>query len=340
MASQMLSEISEIPEATRRLLNRSSGVIVEAANKLRNRNPSVLLTIARGSSDHAATYLKYAFEIGLGVPVASVAPSVGSVYRADMRLGDAATIAISQSGQSPDIVEMSASAARSGALSIAITNDQTSPLAGSAEITIPLHAGSERSVAATKTYVTAVVAELLLLAHWAENQALLAALEALPEQFERALACDWSSICKALTDQETIFTLGRGLCYAISLEAALKLKEVAQIYAQSHSSAEVLHGPISIVEIGMPILAFVSQDAAAASTTRVCATLADAGANVFATAERLEDVGFLPVVRTEHSFTAPLTQIASFYVMVEALARLRGLDPDAPRHLKKVTRTV
>lgn len=340
MTSQMLKEIREIPNATARIVGQSGAVVDDAANRMRDLDPKVLVTIARGSSDHAATYLKYAYEITLGVPVASVGPSVASIYGAQLRLPQAGVLAISQSGQSPDIVEMCASAGRGGALTVAITNDPASPLGDAADMVFPLLAGPETSVAATKTYVTTVVAGLMLLARWTQDAALQASLEALPAQLEQALACDWSPFCDAVERHEMVFAIGRGTSFAVCQEAALKLKEVCQINALSYSSAEVLHGPVSIVSKGTPVLAFAVEDAARAATQDVCRTLTKTGAQVFTTGGSGAHVTALPVVDTGHSLTAPLAQIVSFYVMVETLALAKGLDPDAPRHLSKVTKTV
>ena len=330
----MLSEIREIPEATQRLLRDGQDATKEAGAALRSLDPSVLITIARGSSDHAASYLKYAFEISLGVPVASVGPSIASVYESELRLENAAALAISQSGQSPDIVKMTDAAGKGGALTLALTNDPTSPMARMADQPVGLYAGPETSVAATKTFVSTIVAGLLILAHWRSDEALLAAIAALPETFDQAIQCDWSKLVTRLDQNQIALTLGRGPSFAICKEAALKLKEVAQIAAFPYSSAEVMHGPVSIVGPGVPVLVFAGDDKAAASGADVSAFLSGAGADVFVTGRELE------VPASNHALTAALIEIVCFYVMVEELARMFGLDPDAPRHLNKVTRTV
>ncbi len=338
--THMYREIREIPDATRRLLNEGRDAIETAADDLRRASPHFISTVARGSSDHAATYFKYASELTLGIPVASIGPSIASIYGAELQLEHSACIGISQSGQSPDIVKMTQSATKQGALTVAITNEPTSPLAQACKHTIPIHAGTERSVAATKTFVTSVVAGLALLAHWKQDKALIAAIDALPEHLENAVAHDWPALRHALKGRDSLFVLGRGPSYAMSNEAALKFKETCQIHAESYSSAEVLHGPVSIVEPGYPVLALASRDASESSIVSVADKLAQQAALTFITSDRAKHAEPLGFAKTAHPLTDPLTLIVSFYAFIEKLARERGINPDLPRNLKKVTETV
>lgn len=338
--SRMLQEIDEIPDAVTRLLERSGPTIAVAAAEARARAPGFVATVARGSSDHAATYLKYACEIVLGLPVASIGPSVASIYRAPLRLSGGLCLVVSQSGQSPDIVAMAEAARAGGALTLAVTNDPASPLGQAADRVIDIAAGPELSVAATKTFVTSAAAALLLIAEWAGDADLLAAIRTLPEALGRAARADWGALGERLTGAESLFTLGRGPAFAMSAEAALKFKETCRIHAENYSSAEVLHGPVSIVGRGFPVLALVAADAAEESVVGVADTLAGKGAEVFATSTRVRAARALPAVRTAHPLTDPLALIVSFYAMVEAVARARGIDPDRPRHLNKVTETL
>ena len=340
MTTHMLTEIREIPAAIERLLDQSDNAIRIAAAELRQTDPAVIVTVARGSSDHAATFFKYATELLVGTPVASVGPSIASIYDAPLRLSRTACVAISQSGKSPDILEMAKSAAGQGAQSIAITNDPDAPLGAAATHTIPLQAGVEHSVAATKTFVSSAVASLALLAHWQNDTALMEAIAALPGQCEAAAAADWSPLADALVDQDSLFVLGRGLSFAMALEAALKFKETCRIQGEAYSSAEILHGPVSMVEPGFPVLVLAARDASEPSITGVARAMADKGANVFATSSSVEPPHRLPFVATGHPFTDPLVLIVSFYACVEALARARGIDPDTPRNLRKVTKTL
>jgi len=338
--SLMRREILEIPQAVDRLLTYGAQDIAQAANAVRDLDPGVVITVARGSSDHVCTYLKYATELLLGIPVASVGPSIASIYGAPLRLAGGLCLSVSQSGQSPDIVEMARTARRDGALSLAITNDAASPLADASSYTLDMHAGVERSVAATKTFVTAAVAGLLLLAEWRGDDALRAAIHALPKQLEAASAIDWPEVRTAITGEQSLFTLGRGPVWAISNEAALKFKETCQIHAESYSSAEVLHGPISIVEQGFVVLGFAAGDAAEQSLAGIADQISAKGARVFATSSRVRHATAIEHVRTDHPLTDPIALIVSFYAMVERIATARGINPDLPRHLKKVTQTL
>ena len=340
MTSHMLREVQEIPQISRRFLVESKAALMAAAAAMRAADPGLIVTVARGSSDHAATYLKYAVELLAGVPVASVGPSVASVYGRPLRLNGAACIGISQSGRSPDIVEMMRAAGAGGALSVAITNFADSPMAAASAHCLPLRAGVEQSVAATKTFVTSVVAGLALVAEWQEDAALRAAIETIPEAFEAALALDWSPLAARMARAQQGYVLGRGPAFAIASEAALKLKETCGLHAEAYSAAEVLHGPSAIVQAQFPVLALAVEDAAQAGVVQTCERLAAQGADVFVTGVAAEGCVTLPSIGGLHPLVAPLVLVVGFYGFVEALARRRGFDPDTPPHLRKVTETV
>lgn len=341
MTSFMQREVEEIPAATTRFLAAMSEAAAEAGAAIRARDPALVVTVARGSSDHAAAYLKYAIELAAGVPVASVGPSVASVYRRPLKLGAAVCLGISQSGKSPDIVELMRSAAEGGALTLALTNVAGSPLAAAAGHALALQAGEEKSVAATKSFVTSVVAGLLLLAEWQQDDALRQAVRALPEAFAQALACDWSPLADRLVRAQSLYVLGRGPGFAIACEMALKCKETSGLHAEAYSAAEVLHGPAAIVQERFPVLALGAEDAALPGVIATAERLAGQGADVFLTAAGAKaPVRELPSVTGLHPLVAPLVPIASFYAFIEALARRRGFDPDQPPYLRKVTETV
>ncbi len=339
-ATFMRMEIDEIPAATQRLLDGSAPSLSEAGRRLRELQPVMVATVARGSSDHAAAFLKYAIELTAGVPVASIGPSIMSIYGRELNLKGCAAISISQSGKSPDIVAMAQSGRRNGALGIALTNTAGSPLAESADIAIDLMAGKEQSVAATKSFVSSVVAGLSILAHWTGDSSLQAALSRLPEALGRAVTVDWTPLVAALNDRHSLYVLGRGPALAIAQEAALKFKETCGIHAEAYSAAEVLHGPARIVEGGFPVLALAARDASEAGVAEIADRLAKQGATAFATTDRVTVAQRLPFVGTGHGLTDALVLIASFYGFVEMLSRHRGFDPDNPPHLKKVTETV
>jgi glutamine---fructose-6-phosphate transaminase (isomerizing) len=229
--THMRREIDEIPQAVARLLDGSAAVLTEAGRGIRERDPSFVVTVARGSSDHAATFMKYAVELTAGLAVASVGPSIASIYGAKLKLAGSACLAISQSGKSPDIVAMAETARAGGALTVAITNTADSPLARASDFAIDILAGPERSVAATKTFVNSAVAGLALMAHCTGDDRLLAALARLPEHFSKAIACDWMALAGALETPQSLFILGRGPSAAMADEAALKFKETCGMHA-------------------------------------------------------------------------------------------------------------
>ena len=336
----MRKEVLEIPTAVDRLLKSGGDDIRRVADAIRARKPSYMVSVARGSSDHVATYLKYVSELLMGTPIASIGPSIASIYKRTLNLEGSVCLSVSQSGKSPDIVEMAGMARTGGALSIAMTNHTNSPLAQAADHTLNLHAGTELSVAATKTFVNSAVAGVWLLAELAGDDALLASIRDLPDKLAQAVTIDWPEVRDALVGRHSVYCLGRGPAYAISNESALKFKETCQIHAESYSSAEVLHGPVSIIDDGFPVIAFAAQDEAEAALATVADETAAKGAMVFATSAKVRAAIELPTIRTSHPLTDPITLIASIYAMVEQTAVSRGINPDAPRHLSKVTETV
>lgn len=338
--SHMAREVAEIPEAAARFMDASRDAVIAAGQSLRERDPTVIATVARGSSDHAATYLKYAIELQAGIPVASVGPSVASIYKRPLRLGGAACVGISQSGRSPDIVDLMRAAGQGGALGIAITNHADSPMADASAHCLALQAGEEKSVAATKTFVNSVLAGLALVAEWRQDDDLRAAVADLPDALAQAVSMDWSPLSSRLARASSAFVLGRGPGYAIACESALKMKETSGIHAEAYSSAEVLHGPAAIVQANFPVLALGVEDAALPHVVSTAERLAAQGADVFVTGADAAGTTRLPSVPGLHPIVAPLVAIASFYGCVEGLARRRGFDPDTPPHLRKVTETV
>ena len=338
-ATHMRREILEIPEAAARLAETSDTTLARAGETLRELSPRFLTTVARGSSDHAASFLKYAIELKAGVPVASLGPSIASIYGARLKLRDSACIAISQSGKSPDIVAMTASAREGGALTIAVTNTPQSPLADVSDHAIDILAGLEKSVAATKSFVNSALAGLLLLAHWTGDDELLSAIRQLPRHFRQAIDCDWMSIAGALSPDSSLFILGRGPSVAIANEAALKFKETCAMHAEAYSAAEVMHGPLALIGPGFPVVALAARDASEPSIAEAADLLAGKQASVFITSALSKRARALPHVATGHPLTDPLALIVSFYCFVEAFARHQGLDPDQPPNLRKVTET-
>jgi len=276
----------------------------------------------------------------LGIPVTSLVPSVASIYQRPVNLRQGALVSISQSGMSPDIVAVAQAARAQNVPTFAITNNPASRLAEASATTLDIHAGPERSVAATKTVVSSALACIALLAEWAGDAELKKAMQRLPGAFDAALGCDWSELAAALSDKDSLYVLGRGTCVAVSNEAALKFKETCQIHAESYSAAEVLHGPVSIVGDGYPVLVLAARDLAEPAAVTVADELAGRNALVFVTSDLANKAQRLPFASAGHPLIDPLVTLVSFYHFVEAFALARGFSPDTPRHLNKVTETV
>ena len=340
--SFMAAEIAEAGAVVRRQLAANSASTAKAAADLRARNPAFVATVARGSSDHAALYLKHLVELRLGLACASLGPSIASLYHAPLKLEGAVAIAISQSGRSPDILAMQRTAKAERALSIALVNDEKSPLAREADALLPLCAGVERSVAATKSMIASLVAGASLVAHWSDDSELLAALQNLPSVLDASSAAlPATEAIATLARATSLFVVGRGATLALAAEAALKLKETSAIHAEAFSSAEVLHGPAGIIRPGFPVLAFAPADAARPGFFDTLERLAAFGA-----APLLVDVTphqswpTLVALDGGHSLLTPIVALHAFYRVAEEAARQRGRDPDQPPHLKKVTETL
>jgi len=335
-ATLMFREAAEAADVIATQFARNQALVESLAAGLRASPPPFVVTCARGSSDHAATYAKYLLETQLGVVVASASPSVGSVYAAPLQLRGALFIVISQSGKSPDLLRNAEAAKAAGARVVALVNVEDSPLAVLADTVIPLHAGAERSVAATKSYLASLAALLQLAACWKQDDALQAALQQLPDALRQAWQCDWSALTDGLVDAGNLFVLGRGLGLGAAQEAALKFKETCGLHAEAYSSAEVRHGPMALVGPGFPVLAFAQPDETGAGTRAVVDEFAARGAQVWLAGAE----GGLPVAAAPHPACAPLLAVQSFYRAINALALCRGHNPDLPPHLNKVTETV
>ena len=333
--SHMADEARQAPQAVARFLERNGAAVAALGARLREAPPAVVVTSARGSSDHAAGYFKYLAEIALGVPVCSLGASVVSVYGAAMRLRGALALTISQSGQSPDIVALQDAARRGGALTVALVNAEDSPLARAAEIVLPLCAGTERSVAATKSFIVSLAAGAAIVAAWRDDAKLMAAVKDLPQALESAARLEWPEFADMAARAESLYVLGRGPSLPIAAETALKLKETCAVHAEAYSLAEVMHGPLELLGDGFPVLAYSPQDASRPSALAALARLRATGARVLAAEE-----GGLPVARSGHPLLDPICAIQTAYLSIELAARRRGRDPDQPRHLNKVTQTV
>ncbi|MQR02129.1 SIS domain-containing protein [Glaciimonas sp. GS1] len=335
----MLDEARAAAQAVATQFKENASNFAQLGAKLRAQPPRSVVTIARGSSDHASAYFAYLVMARLGKLVTSLPMSLITLYRSPIEANDVLAVAVSQSGQSPDLLGPIRYLRDGGATTVAMVNDAASPLAAASEWVLPLTAGPEKSVAATKSFITSLTAGAALVSHWANDERMLAALAQLPEQLTRAATQDWSAALEILGGADRIMVLGRGWSHPVAMEAALKFKETCAIQAESFSSAEVKHGPMALIDDGYPMLIFATRGPAQESLIATAQEMRARGAHVLLAAP--DDVAErdLTLIVADVPELDPILAIQSFYPMVEALARLRGFDPDTPRHLSKVTKT-
>ncbi|HET8555008.1 MAG TPA: SIS domain-containing protein [Rhodanobacteraceae bacterium] len=336
----MHAEAAEAPAVLERQMAANDAIVTALAERLRAAPPRFVVTCARGSSDHAATFAKYAIETQLGIVTASASPSVESVYAVAQRLEGALYLVISQSGKSPDLIRNAEAAQVAGAHVVALVNVEDSPLAAMADTVIPLRAGPEHSVAATKSYLATLAAIVHLVARWSGHAPLLNALQDTPEAMRRAFDLDWAPLVDGLRDARNLFVLGRGYGFGAAQEMALKFKETCGLHAEAFSSAEVQHGPMTLVGDGFPVLAIGQGDGTLDGTLATVRAFRQRGAQVWTAMPEDEGDDALPIVPAPHPLMAPLLTVQAFYRVVNALALARGHNPDVPPHLNKVTETV
>jgi glucosamine--fructose-6-phosphate aminotransferase (isomerizing) len=340
MTTLMYAEAAEAASVAERQLADLKRDLHLLGQRLRKMDPPLVITCARGSSDHAATFAKYLIEVRGRTPVASFAPSTSSLYPAPWRhLRGALFLAISQSGQSPDVIISARAAKDAGALVVAIVNDEHSPLSEVAEVTIPILAGRERSVAATKSFIGSLLVILGLVAAWIDEDDLGRALADAPQALNAAWSLDWSPAVAALSHASSLYVLGRGLNYAIAQEAALKLKETCGLHAEAFSAAEVKHGPMALVGAGFPVIMLMPSGEGRDAFGTLVRDFVDRRAQVIMTGGEQEGALALPFLPGLYPVLAPLATIQSFYRFAVSLSLARGLDPDHPPHLRKVTET-
>ena len=338
-SSRMLEECLAAPAAVARQLASDGAAYAALGADLRQHPPAGLLTVARGSSDHAAQYMAYLVMARLGRLVTSLPMSLVTLYQSRIDCEGLVSLAFSQSGQSPDLVAPIKFFRAGGARTVAFVNADASPLADAAGYVFPLHAGPELSVAATKSYIAQLVAGARVVAAWSGDDDLQAALQQLPTALEQAAAQRWDIAVEVLKNVDRLFVIGRGLGLPIAMEAALKFKETCGIQAEAFSGAEVKHGPMALVEEGYPMLLFAPRGPAQAGLLALADEMRGRGARVLLAAPLGTPGAELQLSCTGNEDLDSIAIVQSFYPMVEALARARGLNPDQPRHLAKVTKT-
>jgi glucosamine--fructose-6-phosphate aminotransferase (isomerizing) len=344
--SQVETEIREQPDALRRLLREGRSTAEAIAARIRERAPRFVVIAARGSSDNAARYAQYLFGAHNRLPVCLATPSLFTAYHAGPSLAGALVVGVSQSGRSPDIVSVLEAGRRDGSLTVAITNEPGSPLARAAEAVLPLAAGPERAVAATKTYTASLGALAMLSAALEGTDARWAELARVPELVRTAIEAPG-----ALDDRvaryryaEHFVVVGRGFNYSTAFELALKLKETSYLVAEPYSPADLLHGPVAMIDRGFPALVIAPSGRVLADLAALIDRLDERHAEVVAISDDPAVLGRariglgLPCGIPE--WLSPLVAVAPGQLWAVALARARGLDPDSPRGLSKVTETL
>jgi glutamine---fructose-6-phosphate transaminase (isomerizing) len=339
-ASLMYAEAAEAGAVARRQLARNAEVVAMLGARLRDAPPRAVATLARGSSDNAATFGRYLIETRARTLTSSVPPSVTSVYDRAPDMTGTVLLAQSQSGRSPDLIAAAEAAKARGALMVALVNDETSPLATMADVTVPLCAGPERSVAATKSFIATLVAQLHILSAWTGSQSMAQALASLPDRLDEAWALDWSAAVPALLDQPSLYVVGRGHGYGIAQEAALKIKETSGFHAEAFSAAEVRHGPMALVENGFPVLLLGQADESLESVAALSSEFAGRGATLLTAGLREGQPGLALPALAADPLIQPILLVESFYRLANLLSFARGRDPDRPPHLAKVTETL
>ena len=334
--SAMARETAEIPMAAERLLGRTDA-FAAIVDRIERAKPRIVIFCGRGSSGHVGVYLRYLFETRLGVLVSAAAPSVVTAYQRPPDMRDALFIVVSQSGRSPDLVTATEVARQSGALTLAIVNDESSPAAAASELVLPIGAGTEQAIAATKTVALSMIAGAQLVATLARDGDLSDGMQRLPQRLSSALACDWSAWADSAAGAAAAFVVGRGYGLGCVREIALKVCEILRVPTLGYSAAELRHGPRASITPATPVLVLRQNDPAAAAIDDLVRDLDQAGERMFTAGGA---AGTLPWIGDGHPACDPVLMLIPAYRAIEVAARRRGLDPDNPPHLSKVTRTL
>jgi len=332
----MAAETAEIPARADVLLSRQL-IVDRVAERIREFDPRFVVLCGRGSSGHVGVFLRYLFEVRARLLVSTSAPSVLTSYKQTHDMRQILFIVISQSGRSPDLVLATERARKSGALTIALVNDAESPAANAAEIVLALEAGTERSVAATKTVVLSMMQGARLVAALTSDNCLSSRIRNLPKRFEQALRCDWRAWGDSLTGARAAFVVSRGYGLGPAKEIALKLTETMRLPGLGYSAAEFRHGPIAAASRATPVLALRTDAASSDLMDDLIRELQQGHHRVFEVGAATED---LPWIGVDHSICDPIAMLLPAYRAIEQAARRQGFDPDRPGGLSKVTETL
>jgi glucosamine--fructose-6-phosphate aminotransferase (isomerizing) len=333
--SAMASEIGESADVVARII-RNRAATRDIAERIGIGSAPLCVVCGRGSSGHAGVFLRYLVETRLRLPVSASAPSVITAFRTPLMLRHALFVVISQSGRSPDLVAATRSARDAGARTVAIVNAASSPVAAEAEFVVPIEAGHEHSVAATKTVIGSMAAGAELVAELADDGGLRAALDRLPERLQRAMALDWSGIADDLAGASAVFVAARGLGLGSAREVALKLAEILRVPSIGVSAAELQHGPRAALSSRTPVVMMRIADETAAAVDALAEELRGAKINVHLCGGPQAS---LPWLTGDDPATDAITMLVPAYRMIEQAARACGFDPDHPPSLTKITET-
>jgi glucosamine--fructose-6-phosphate aminotransferase (isomerizing) len=339
-------EIGEQPEAIARTIETCAREIELLARDVRARDIDYVMVAARGSSDNAGVYAKYIFQAFNGLPVMMSTPSLYTFYHTPPRLRNVMVLGISQSGQSEDIVEVMADARRQGALTAVVTADGASPLAAQADHALLLQTLPEKAVAATKTFTGSLAILAALSAAIAQSHTRMAAVKALPELAARTLALS-GPVAAARAERyrymQRCVVISRGFCHGISMEIALKLKELTYVTAEPYSSADFLHGPMAMLEPGFPVVLVAPSGVLLSHMIEFAGTLQERQSEIIAISDAKEilekGITKLPIAEGAPEWLAPVLAVMPGQLLGLHLAIAKGHDPDAPRGLRKVTVT-
>jgi glutamine---fructose-6-phosphate transaminase (isomerizing) len=343
--SLMLTEMHEQPDWVERAIQSERGNVSQLAAAVRENDVRFVVIAARGTSDNAATYAKYLFEIVTGMPVALAAPSVYTLYDAHLRLGNTLVIGISQSGQGTDVVQALSAARSAGALTACITNSADSPITQVSDHVLLCHAGEEKAIAATKTYTTALAVVALLVGVLADHRELLNGLQRIPKLMRETFTIeeDVARMVERYRYMEECAVLARGVNQPTALEAALKMTETCYLVAKPYSGADFLHGPIAMVDEGFPCFLYAPEGRAYASMLELALKIRERNGEMIVVAKEQEilDLAAAPVQMpvSTMELLSPLVYILPGQLFAYYLAKSRGGDPDHPRGLTKVTLT-
>ena len=342
---QLQTEIDEQPEVLARLLREGWAEVVEAAEQIRKFKPEFVLIAARGTSDNAARYAQYLFGAHHRLIVGLAAPSLHTLYGVEPRLDRALTIGISQSGQSPDVVSVVESARKQGGATLAITNDPKSPLAAAARACVRLGTGEERAVAATKTYTAQLMALAMLSVALDGSAARKQELQSVPVAVEAALAtarAGMDHLAAEFKNEQRFVVIGRGFNYSTAFEIALKMKETSYVVAEPYSVADLLHGPVAMIDEGFPIV-LAAPSGLGSDVDKLLAVVDKRRARLIALSDRPEVLeraqARIALPSGVPEWLSPIVSIAPGQVWARSLALAKGHDPDVPRGLAKVTLT-